>query len=764
MRLAFWTVFLLLGGISTLFAQTWSVSGYVTDGSSGEALPGVTVLAPSHQTGAMTNSYGYFSLRLPADTITLQINFGGMEPQIHRFLLKKDTTLNLELNEKTVELEGVTITDDAKEELLSRNQMSVEKMSIDLIKGIPAFMGEVDIMKTILLLPGVQSGSEGSTGLHVRGGASDQNLILLDGAPVYNSSHLFGFFSIFNGDAVRNLELYKGAFPAKFGGRLSSVLDVQMKEGNQKKYQLTGGLGLISSRATLEGPLLKDKASFMIAGRRTYVDIFTRELNKIKADKPNWEKIPDYFFYDLNGKMNFELGKKDHLYASAYHGKDVFNYSSGAYALNFNWGNTTASLRWNHLFSDRLFLNTTAIFSHFNYNITNEYTSFEARIYSTIKDLTLKADFDYFPNNKHFIRFGYQHTYHTLTPRSLSGEIKNTGFKLEAGKYYYSHEAAAYFSDDITFSARSKLSLGLRLSNFTPKDTNYFNPEPRISYLYRLRDNLSYKASYSRMVQYIHLVSNSAVSLPTDIWYPTTVNVQPGISDQVATGLSWVPLDWLDINWEAFGKYFQHQSEFAEGASAFRPDELDSSIVQGIGWSYGSEIMLRKRTGKFTGWIAYTLSWSYRKVAELNGGLPYPNKYDRRHDISLVGNYEISPRFTVSATWIYGTGNAVTFAPGRFFYLDFFRPEPTVVPDYIRRNSYRMPAYHRLDLGLTWHIKPEKDQHSLTLSVYNAYNRRNTYFIYYDEVWNPDGYLEKIVARKVSLFPILPSVAWNFSF
>lgn len=757
----------ILGLISFCFslsAQNHSISGYITDGSSGEALPGVAIQVPSHQTGAMTNAYGFYSLQLPTDSVRILISFSGFEVQDLRFYLNRDTSLNVELPEKSVNLEDVLITDDAQEELLQRNQMSIEKMSIDLVRDIPAFMGEVDVLKTIQLMPGVQSGSEGSTGLHVRGGAADQNLILLDEAPVYNSSHLLGFFSIFNGDAVRNIQLYKGAFPAKYGGRLSSVVEVQMKEGNLKKYGVSGGLGLISSRATLEGPIIKDKASFMLSGRRTYVDIFTRQLNKIKENEEKWEPIPDYFFYDLNGKVNFKLGKKDRIFGSGYFGKDIFAFKSGGYSLDFNWGNTTSSLRWNHLFNDRLFLNTTAIFSRFNYNITNGNSRFQARIFSTIEDLTLKTDFDFFPNNKHFIRFGYHHTYHTLTPRSLQGEITNTNFKLEAGRYYFSHEGALYFSDDISFSARDKFNLGLRLSHFTLKNKTYLNPEPRLSYLHRIRDNLSFKASYSRMVQYIHLVSNSAVSLPVDIWYPTTERVKPGISDQLASGLSWVPSKGFDLNWEVFGKYYQNQAEFGEGTSAFRPDELDSSIVQGIGWSYGSEIMLRKRMGRFTGWIGYTLMWSFRQVDELNGGKAYPNKYDRRHDISIVATYQLSPKFTLSGTWVFGTGNAVTLAPGRFFYTDHFDKELTVVPDYVSRNSYRMPAYHRMDLGVTWNLNPEKDQHSLNLSIYNAYNRRNTYFIYYDEVWHPDGYLEKIVARKVSLFPVLPSITWNFKF
>lgn len=757
-------VCLSLSGSLRLFAQEKvTLSGFVKDRLSGEALPGSTVFSSDQRSGAMTNAYGYFAMQVPKDSIHLIIRFPGYKILLHSFVTEADSNLTWYLDPKDVELDEIQIQVDRSK--LEQKNMSYQMISVDQIRSMPAFLGEFDLIKAIQFLPGIQSGGEGSAGLYVRGGGPDQNLILLDEAPIYNPTHLFGFFSIFNPEAINGVELYKGAFPAQYGGRLSSVVDVTMKEGNYKRFAVSGGIGLISSRLTVEGPLVKDKASFILSGRRTYVDVFTKQLNRAYGDDPGWTEIPDYFFYDLNAKLNYKVGEKDHFYLSGYFGKDHFDYVDGRYVLNFKWGNTTATARWNHLFSQKLFLNTTLLFNNYDYNIDNEYVTHTAQVYSNIKDYTLKADFDYFPAERHFVRFGYQHSYHGLTPRAVNAEIGGS-FDLTQDSTLFSHELALYLSDDFKISPRLQVNAGMRLSAFNSGSKTYLNPEPRLGLWYQPGDKVSLKASWSRMAQYLHLVSNSAISLPTDIWYPSTELTQPEIADQIALGSSVaLPGIGAEVSLEVFGKKYQNLVEYREGAQVLFSSFLDEDLTYGKGFSYGAELLLERSVGRFTGWLGYTLSKTFRVFDDLNFGEPFPNKYDRRHDLSLVTAWKASKKWQLSLAFVYGSGTAATLPVGRYYIEDLEELNGTVVPDYTARNNFRMPAYHRLDIGANFTPKPDRKRSVWSFNIYNLYNRRNAFFLYFDQVdEDQDGYAEKYQAKKVSLFPIIPSVTYNFNF
>ena len=753
--------------LNPCFAQTThTISGYIHDGEDGETMPGAVVTLLGTETGTLSNDYGFFSISLPEDTVTVSITYVGYSPLVHRFYLDRDTVLNYDMMTSGTALDEVIIVGRNEDDHLSRNQMSYVRLPIEEVKTIPVLLGEVDILKSIQLLPGVQSGSEGGTGLYVRGGGPDQNLILLDEAPVYNASHMLGLFSIFNSDAINDMELYKGGYPARFGGRLSSILDVKMKEGNNKRFEVSGGLGLISSRLTLEGPIVKDKASFVVSGRRTYVDLFTRPLNNANTDNRQWNVIPDYAFQDINAKVNCKLGQNDKLFLSGYFGRDNFRFLDGRFDFGMDWGNTTGTLRWNHIFNEKLFMNATVVGSDYNYDISYNYTDRQIRLFSNIRDLTLKQDFDFFPGGNHFVRFGFSQTQHSLQPRGVNGGTTGTEFDFQSSPRFSSLESAAYISDDITLGARSRLHLGMRLSAFLTEGRNYASPEPRLSYLYRITPNLTFKGSYARMNQYVHLISNSAIPLPTDIWYPTTDQTQPERSDQVALGLN--SLLWngkLELNGEVFGKYYQNLVEYSEGADLVYFDDIESELTYGRGWSYGAELFLRKQKGDFTGWIGYTLAWSFRQFDEINGGMPFPNKFDRRHDISAVLHYKLSPKWTLSGNWIYGTGNAVTLPYGGYYLTDVPELFGNIVPDYQNRNSFRMPAYHRMDLSAIWHINPEKGHSELVFNVYNLYSRRNTYFIYFDPKVTVDNEITiRNTPKQLSLFPVIPAITYNFRY
>ncbi|HRW75343.1 MAG TPA: TonB-dependent receptor [Saprospiraceae bacterium] len=747
-----------------------TINGTVRDGENGETLIGATVRVQGTESGTFTNTYGFFSLSLPADTGTLQVSYVGYRDVLVPITPAITNPLSIDLFSGQT-LEEVVVKSNSFREQLSSTQMSVQELTMREAKLIPVVFGEVDIIKTLQLKPGINSGSEGNSGLFVRGGSADQNLFILDEATVYNPNHLFGFFSTFNSDAVKDVKIYKGGFPAQYGGRLSSVIDVKLNEGNNQKFSGTGGIGLISSRLTLEAPLVKNKSSMIISGRRTYADLITRSINRANEDNPDYNPIPDYYFYDLNTKINYTLSDKDRLYLSGYFGQDRFGFDNENFNFNFNWGNATGTARWNRIISPTLFGNTTFTYSDYNYEIANALTGFSFNLQSRIRDMNLKSDLTWSPNNEHHIRMGGELTRHQFTVGRLKAGSDDGEISFSAGQDLTAWEAGLYFQDDWTINDRSSLSAGLRLSGFLQEGHPYGGIEPRLAYNYRLTPVVSLKANYARMYQYLHLVANSSISLPTDIWYPSTAGVRPQISDQVGVGWQWLLGSQFLLSNEYYYKHLDNQIDFKNFADLFANDELEREFTFGKGYAYGTEVYFEKKEGRLTGWVGYTLAFVRRgEFSDIMGGRYFAPRYDRRHDISIVGIYEITPRVTATAAWVYGSGDLSWLPVGRLPFQDIpgGQSQP-VVPVYGDRNNLRQPAYHRLDLGLVIGFKPRWGESDLTISIYNAYNRRNPYFLYLDAETrtNTDLGIEEVVgikARQVSLFPILPALTYNFTF
>lgn len=757
-----------------LFAQkTATVSGILRDSLSGETLIGATVQAPALGKGNSSNEYGFYSLSIPfgEDSVELRFSYVGYETQVRKIKPDGDIQLNVSLNQSGNVIQEVVIKADALEDKVKSTEMSVATLSAREIKAVPALFGETDILKILQLKPGFTPGSEGTTGLFVRGGNSDQNLIVLDEAIVYNPNHLFGFFSTFNSDALKDLKVYKGGFPAQYGGRLSSVIDVRMKEGNNKRYTASGGIGLITSRLTVEGPIQKDKSSFIVSGRRTYVDIFTRQINKANENKSDYIKIPDYYFYDLNTKVNFTLSQKDRLFLSGYFGRDVFNFRDETFNFRFDWGNATGTARWNHVFGPKLFLNTTFTYSDYRYTIQNILQGFSFKLGSNIKDANTKLDFYYQPDNKHTIRFGGNATYHDFITARLKASSDDGQVKFEAGRTYNGMEYGAYIADEWLAFPRLKINYGLRFSAWRNKPAFYFNAEPRVAANYTVNDYFSVKASYARMNQYAHLLASSGLSLPTDIWYPSTEGVKPEISDQVAVGINWLVKGQYLVTWEAWYKWLQNQVDFIDGAELFGNNDLEHELTIGKGVAYSPlELEIEKKEGKLTGWIGYTLAWVKRgDFPEINNGAYFPPRFDTRHNFSIVATYALTKKWQVTATWVYSSGYVTWLPQGRYTLEDVpGAPIQTVVPVYGPRNTFRYPPYMRGDLGIIYKWKTRRNsEQDITISVYNVTDRRNPYFIYLDAEFEKTPLGETpvgIKAKQVSLFPILPSLTWNFKF
>jgi hypothetical protein len=762
--------------IHHVIAQQNTLNGYVTEKGSKEQLIGTTIYIPKLQNGTTTNNYGFYSITLPKDSFDIVISMVGYQKKFYRIGLDKNITLNIELDPAN-ELGEVLITNEKTNRITDNAQMSVIQIPVEQIKDIPAFMGEKDVLKVVQLMPGVQKGSEGNSGIYVRGGGSDQNLIILDDAPVYNAFHLFGFFSLFNGDALKSVELTKGGFPARYGGRLSSVLDMGMKEGNKQQFHAEAGIGLLSSRLTLEGPIVKNKSSFLISARRTYIDAL------IYPFLPKEEKF-GYYFYDLNAKVNYDFGHKNKIYLSGYFGKDKFygaiNHDDEKDEFGLYWGNATATARWNHLYTNKLFSNTSFIFSNYNFNIFEDYSfdnkSYYNRLYSGIRDLTLKHDFDYALHQDHFIKAGIIIQQHHFTPSGLT--VKNEAFPEDNKNRkitYDAIESGVYIEDNVRITSRWKANVGIRASSFIVKNKRYINPEPRVSTNYMLKEDLSIKASYAVMNQYIHLLSSTGAGLPTDLWVPSTDSIAPQHSEQVALGIAkeFLPRN-LTLTVEAYYKKSKNIIAYKEGATFLNVDPVENdddiswedNVTSGQGWSYGAEVFLQRKSGKLTGWVGYTLSWTKLQFDELNFGKEYYARYDRRHDISVVAIYKINKGITLSATWVYGTGNAITLPKAEY-------DAPTHNPghstpdygsnfifatDFGEKNSFRMAAYHRADIGVQFYKKLKRCERTFELSFYNVYNRHNPYFYYIG------GSNDKRVLKQVSLFPVLPSVSWTYKF
>ena len=768
-----------------LIAQTkYTVSGYIRDVQNGETLIGAAITVQGTKKGIVSNQYGFYSITLTEGDYELIGSYVGFQPQAIAVKLNADRQLNFDLAPRTA-LAEVVVSTRQRDANVRNAQMGKFVLPIEQIKAVPAFLGEVDLLKTVQLLPGVRNAGEGSAGIYVRGGGPDQNLIMLDDAIVYNTGHLFGFFSIFNADAIKNVSLIKGGMPAQYGGRLSSVLDVAMKEGNDKTFQVEGGLGLIASRLSVQGPIKKNKSSFIISARRTYIDALTKPFIK----KTSQYSGSGYYFYDLNAKVNYRFSEKDRLYISGYFGRDVFDFVNGQRSLDVNipWGNATGTLRWNHVFNKRLFGNTTAVFNNYNFTFQAAQDNFEVKLASGIRDMSLKQDFDLYPFTGHKVKFGGLYTYHRFTPSVVSGRQDSVVFKPNNAQAKFAHEAAVYIQDDWDVSDKVKINAGLRYSAFqqigsykiydTDNDGNrkdsivygkgkpvktYGGLEPRFTLRYALDDETSFKASVTRNLQYIHLVSNSGTTLPTDLWVPSTYKVKPQVSWQYAAGLfKNFDDNMFETSVEVYYKDMQNQIEYKEGYTPNTLDDTENSFTFGRGWSYGTELFINKSRGRLTGWLGYTLSWTWRKFPELNFGEKYPAKYDRRNDMSMVAMYELNKRWKLSATFVFGTGNAATL-PQRFYIVN-----GVLTQEYSRINEYRLPAYHRLDFAAV--NSPKKNERrkiktEWVFSIYNIYSRKNPYFIYFDQTGNPfDGTL-KVQGKQVSLFPIIPSVTWNFKF
>ena len=785
--------FLLLNFISFLsFSQTkHTLSGYVKEQGSKELLIGVTIYLSDKSAGTVSNYFGYYAMELTEGKHTIIYNFIGYKAIEKEVTISKDLVLTVELPSMESALSEVVVNASKIQKKVSEEvRMSSIEVPIKTIKDIPALFGEKDVLKVLQLMPGVQSGSEGQSGLYVRGGGPDQNLIILDGATVYNVQHLFGFFSLFNGDALRSVELVKGGFPARYGGRLSSVIDMNMKDGTKEKITGELGVGLISSKGLIEGPFAKGKGSFIVSGRRTYIDILAQPII-LAANSGN---PAGYFFYDLNAKANYEIDDKNRVYLSGYFGRDkfYFNYSepfdSYKAKFRFGWGNATGTARWNHIFNPKLFSNTALIYSFYELAISEKDEQlnqplFELNYGSGINDYSIKQDFDWYANNNHKVKFGFVATNHRFTPDALVIRDNFDGSLIDRKTEYKSLETGLYIEDEWKISKRLKSLHGLRLSTFSSEGTTYVKPEPRIGLAYALKKDLSLKASYASMNQYIHLLSNSGVGLPTDLWVPVTQSVKPQNSKQVAAGIAKdFEKQKFSVTLEGYYKEMDNIIAYKEGASFLAiEDNVDDGSIQSISWeenitsgkgtSYGGELLIQKKQGRLNGWVGYTLSWTKQQFPELNGGKEFFARYDRRHDISMVLVYKIKENVTLSGTWVYGTGNAITLPVSSYRLGDInayssinrWFDYTNLGTEYTERNGFRMEAYHRADIGLQI-SKPRKyGIRTWEFSAYNMYNRRNPFFYYIGNERLFDD-TSRQVLKKISIFPILPSVSWNYKF
>lgn len=761
--------FLLLSLIG--LNQKFTISGNIKDGKNGEDLIGATVSVKELAgVGTITNVYGFYSLTLEKGDYTLVYQSLGFANTERKVSVTSDQTINIELSEETTQLKDFVVTDSSENENIKQVQMSIVKLDPKSIETIPVLLGEADVVKTLQLQPGIQSAGEGSSGFFVRGGGIDQNLILLDEAVVFNASHLLGFFSVFNSDAIKDVTLYKGGIPAEYGGRGSSVMDITMRDGNNKRFGARGGIGLISSRLTLEAPIVKDKGSFMIAGRRSYADLF------LKFSKDENLKNTALFFYDLNLKANYTINKNNRVYLSGYFGRDKF----GSDIFGFNWGNATGTIRWNHLFSNKLFSNTTFIISNYDYAFDFGEDDERVTIKANIFDYNLKQDFSYYPNDKNTIKFGLNAIHHTFSPGEFSSKFES--FNSIVLDDRYALEGALYLQNEQKISELITLQYGLRYSVFNymgPGDIKTYDEngeeigsqtykewesvkfyggfEPRFAAKYQLNDVSSIKASYNRNYQYLHLLSNTTSSSPTDNWVPSSNNVKPQIIDQVALGyFRNLKNNTYELSGEIYYKNLQNQIDYRNGAQLFLNEAIEADLVYGKGQAYGVELLMKKNKGDLTGWVSYTLSRSLRTFDAINNGEPYSSRQDRIHDVSIVGIYKINEKWTLSANWVYNTGQPATFPSGQYIV------EGVRVPYYTERNGYRFPDYHRLDFGATWYNKKtEKFESSWTFSVYNAYGRENAFTITFQQ--NEDD-PSKTEALQTALFKIIPSVTYNFKF
>ncbi|WP_320935580.1 TonB-dependent receptor [Bacteroides nordii] len=782
-------------------SRKFTISGYVTDGTSSETLIGANILESRQQQGTTTNPYGFYSITLPAGETELSFSYLGYTTRQYRLELSKDTLINVLMQDNN-QLEEVVIVSDKAEAGITATQMGAQEIPIAQIKNTPSILGEADVMKTIQLMPGVQAGVEGSAGLYVRGGGPDQNLILLDGVPVYNVDHLFGFFSVFTPEAVKKVTLFKSSFPARFGGRLSSVVDVRSNDGDMKKYHGTLSVGLLSSKIQLEGPIIRDKTSFNISARRSYIDLIAKPF------MPKDDKI-SYYFYDINAKINHKFSDRSRLFLNFYNGKDSYYFkttdsSSSMYKdkMSLNWGNTIATARWNYIFNQKLFSNTTVAYNKYRmdanstvYTKTNliesiSESNYHSNYHSGICDWSYLIDFDYNPTPAHHIKFGAGYLHHDFRPEVATSKIQekedgitkqDTLYNSISNSTIQAHEVSAYIEDNFDIGSRLRMNVGLHLSMFRVQRRNYFSVQPRVSARYQLTKHTALKASYTKMSQYIHLLSSTPISMPTDLWVPVTSKIKPMQAHQYSLGSYYTGLTGWEFSVEGYYKQMRNVLEYKEGVSFLGSSSgWENKVEMGKGRSMGIEFMAQKTTGKTTGWIAYTLAKSDRKFAigGINNGERFPYKYDRRHNLSLVVNHKFSNRIDIGASWIFSTGGTATIAEE---VTAIIRPGEDAIQqkDYIeKRNNYRLPASHRLNIGVNFNKKTKHGVRTWNISLYNAYNAMNPTMIYSNNSGGyasyiknqEDGkvYLQYIPAKrkitKLTLLPCVPSVTYTYKF
>ena len=777
-------------------AQHYTISGYVTDGVAQETMIGATVYDHTSGSGTVTNAYGFYSLTLPQGAVELTASYVGYTPQRVAFMLTRDTVVSIALSAHSA-LDEVTIVGNRLDLGVRGSQMSAVDIPIAQIKAVPAMFGETDVLKVLQLLPGVQSGTEGSAGLYVRGGSPDENLMLLDGVPVYNVNHMFGFFSAFNPDAIKNVTLYKGSFPAHYAGRLSSVVDVRMKEGDMYRYHGNVHVGAVSSKFSLEGPLWKGKTSFNISGRRTYSDLITNAalwyMTHVENDDTNYGA--GYYFYDLNVKVNHKFSDRDRLYLSYYSGDDEVYFSireadtkeyRSDSKLGWQWGNIVTAARWNHVITPKMFLDASVNYTQYRHKIGMGFTETDKTIdqkykaqldmRSGIYDKTAKTELHYSPTPQHDMRMGVSYTHHTFRPdvMTMNEKTGKEDNKQQIGEPdILAHETQLYAEDNMTLGHAVKMNAGLNYSTFTVGGKFYHALEPRLSSRLLLTDNLSLKAGYAYMTQYVHLLSNSSISLPTDLWVPVTETILPEHAHQVAVGAYYELEGLCDLSLEGYYKHLDNILEYREGSSFMTgTTSWQEKVAMGHGWSYGMELMVQRSIGAFTGWVAYTWSKTMRQFDReghiINQGRAFPAKYDRRHDVNITGSYKFNDRVDLSATWVYATGNCGTL------YTHYYEEQPHEPDGYAGqlgyfegRNNYRLQPYHRLDLSVNFHKRFKRNprvMRTFNISLYNAYNNMNPFMVYLYEGYDYDTKQYYKTLRKVTIFPIIPSVSYGIKF
>ncbi|NND70848.1 MAG: TonB-dependent receptor [Rhodothermales bacterium] len=742
--------------------QQFTISGTVTDSETGEVLIGATVYAVTLDKGATTNRYGFYSLTLrQRDSLSVMFSYLGFEPQVKKILPAGDLLLNIQLDSQTAEYDEVIVeADRLSPDNIRAVQAGVIDVPVRMIQTLPAILGEQDVLKIIQLLPGVQSGNEGTTGIYVRGGNIDQNLVRLDDAVVYNPNHLFGLFSTFNTNALNDVRFVKGGFPASYGGRLSSVVEISMREGNQKRFGGQAGIGLITSQGTFEGPIVKDKGSFIISGRRSYLDLVSRPF--VGSNRQN-----TYHFYDVNGKANYRLGKDDRMYVSVFRGRDIAKYvDASGLGYNINFGNTTTTYRWNHIFGSKLFGNLSLIRNNYFLEIATVQAQFFSQNFSGIRDLTAKADFEFYPTPTHKVDFGFVAMDHRFRSTGFEGEVVKDlvipAFDNSNIIPKSSNEYALYVNDTIDLTSRLGISAGVRVPHYTTVDTSYTRVEPRLTLKVEPDAVSSVKASYTVMNQFVHSVPSTTASLPTDIWIPSSRITQPQHSEQVSLGyFREINEGSFETSLEVYYKWMRNQVLFKQGTQLLGYADIDQELTFGKGWSYGAELFARKSRGRVSGWLSYTLSWTNQKFAGLNFGRTFPFRYDRRHNLSTSGVYELNDRWTLSSTFVFTSGVAFTLPTGRVFSAEGGNLYSGLFYDYERLNNYRLRPYHRLDISATYHFKPERFKESkMVIGFYNIYNRLNPYYVFLDVDINNN----QPIGKQVSLFPILPSISYSFKF